>query len=173
MAMKIKKKTPLKETPALYKALLPPEDPDPMEGLQLQFEADADETEDDLKPTNFNQAVTWATDWTTETIVLQLQRGVIDLNPNFQRRDAWRQTRKSRFIESLILGLPIPEIVLAERKEKRGTYIVIDGKQRLLTLKQFCGVGEQQFGESEGFILFPHLSFGNQFFLSLMHVEAA
>ena len=124
-----------------------------MDGLQLQFESDADESEDDLKPTNFNQAVTWATDWTTETIVLQLQRGVIDLNPNFQRRDAWRQARKSRFIESLILGLPIPQIVLAERPEKRGTYLVIDGKQRLLTLKQFCGVDDLAVGESERFIL--------------------
>ena len=44
---------------------------------------------------------------------------------------------KSRFIESLFLGLPIPQIILAENKEKKGTYIVIDGKQRLLSLQQF------------------------------------
>jgi hypothetical protein len=46
--------------------------------------------------------------------------------------------RKSRFIESLILGLPIPQLVLAENRGKKGTFIVIDGKQRLLTLRQFA-----------------------------------
>src|SRR3546814_17509696 len=35
------------------------------------------------------------------------------------------------------LGIPTPQIILAERKEKRGSYLVIDGKQRLLSLRQF------------------------------------
>ncbi|ECR7467479.1 DUF262 domain-containing protein, partial [Salmonella enterica] len=55
-----------------------------------------------------------------------------------QRRDAWDKSRKSNFIESLILGLPIPQLVLAERKEQRGAYIVLDGKQRLLSIRQFA-----------------------------------
>jgi hypothetical protein len=61
----------------------------------------------------------------------------IDLKPKFQRRDAWSPQAKSKFIESLILGLPIPQIILAERKDQRGKYIVIDGKQRLLTIRRF------------------------------------
>ena len=64
------------------------------------------------------------------------------MSPRFQRRDAWSRTSKSRFIESLILGLPIPQIVLAERNDKRGQYIVLDGKQRLLSLLHFHGQGE-------------------------------
>jgi hypothetical protein len=86
----------------------------------------------------FSQAVLWSTDWTTETILNQLKRGNIELNPKFQRRDAWTEVRKSSFIESIILGLPIPQIILAERKDKKGSYIVIDGKQRLLSIRQFC-----------------------------------
>lgn len=77
------------------------------------------------------------TDWTAETLVSQIQKGNIILNPDFQRRDAWTTKTKSRFIESLLLGLPIPQIILAEQKGKRGSYIVIDGKQRLLSLQQF------------------------------------
>lgn len=77
------------------------------------------------------------TDWTAETLVSQIQKGNIILNPDFQRRDAWTVRTKSRFIESLLLGLPIPQIILAEQKGKRGSYIVIDGKQRLLSLQQF------------------------------------
>ena len=84
------------------------------------------------------QAVVAATDWTTQTVLIQLSKGNIELNPDFQRRDAWKTPRKSRFIESLILGIPIPQLVLAERKNKRNSFIVIDGKQRLLALRQFC-----------------------------------
>lgn len=84
-----------------------------------------------------SNAVVSATDWTTETIVNQINKGNIMLNPRFQRRDAWESQRKSRFIESLFLGFPIPQLVLAESKDRKGAYIVIDGKQRLLSIRQF------------------------------------
>jgi len=42
------------------------------------------------------------------------------------------------------LGLPVPEIVLAENKKKKGSYIVIDGKQRLLTIRQFYSTDENK-----------------------------
>jgi len=83
-------------------------------------------------------AVLSATDWTTETIISQINKGNIQLDPKFQRREAWNADRKSRYIESLILGMPIPQLVLAESKIKRGAYIVIDGKQRLLSIRQFA-----------------------------------
>ena len=86
---------------------------------------------------SINQMAISGTDWTTETIVRQIEKGNIVLNPDFQRREAWTATTKSRFIESLILGFPIPQIVLAESREKKGKFIVIDGKQRLLSLQQF------------------------------------
>lgn len=79
----------------------------------------------------------WGTDWTAETIVSQIKKGRIELNPKFQRREAWDDKRKSAFIESLICGFPIPQIILAEGKTKNDPYIVIDGKQRLLSLRRF------------------------------------
>jgi hypothetical protein len=82
-------------------------------------------------------AALWSTDWTAETILSQLLRGNIDLNPSFQRRSAWNVKKQSLFIESLILGLPIPQLVLADTKGKRGAFIVIDGKQRLLAIRKF------------------------------------
>lgn len=98
------------------------------------------ETEDDVDAPNeiaFSSAVVSGNDWTTETIVSQINKGNINLSPSFQRRDAWTAARKSRFVESLILGLPIPQLVLAESREKKGSYIVLDGKQRLLSIRQF------------------------------------
>ncbi|GHF60559.1 DUF262 domain-containing protein [Streptomyces sp. NRRL_ISP-5395] len=92
----------------------------------------------EVSSADVHRAVVTDTDWTTETILSQLRRGNIQLNPHFQRRDAWDRARKSKFIESLILGLPVPQIVLAEDRRQRGKFIVLDGKQRLLTLRQFA-----------------------------------
>jgi hypothetical protein len=113
------------------------------------FDAAPDEeSEDDLAlstPEAASQAVVSGTDWTAATIVNQLDRGTIELDPSFQRREAWTDIRKSAFIESLILGLPIPQLVLAERADKRGAYLVIDGKQRLLALRRFAASPESGF----------------------------
>lgn len=98
----------------------------------------------------FSQAVLYSSDWTVETVLTQVTKGNIDLNPRFQRRDAWTRASKSRFIESIILGLPIPQIVLAEKPSHRGQFIVLDGKQRLLALLQFTGKGE---GDNNAFKL--------------------
>ncbi len=121
--------------------MLKKENLDDVEELPLLEYEIGQETEDDIKIDyldKLSEAVTWSSDWTVESIVLQITRGTIELDPDFQRRNAWSITKKSRFIESLIYGLPIPQIVLAEHKLKRGTFIVVDGKQRLLTLQQFC-----------------------------------
>jgi hypothetical protein len=83
------------------------------------------------------QAVINQADWTVETIIQQIDKGNIELNPAFQRREAWQLTRKSQYIESLIINVPVPQLVLAERRDRRGKFIVIDGKQRLLALRQF------------------------------------
>lgn len=88
------------------------------------------------------QAVINSADWTVETIIQQIDKGNIELNPDFQRREAWHSPRKSQYIESLILNVPVPQVVLAERKDKRGKFIVIDGKQRLLALRQFHSTDE-------------------------------
>lgn len=72
----------------------------------------------------FNQAVIWSTDWTTETIFNQLKKGNIDLNPNFQRRDAWNNKEKSKLIESLMLGLPVPPPLFWQKIEIREIHIL-------------------------------------------------
>lgn len=100
---------------------------------------DQQETEDDVNPKaeSVSEAVLFNTDWTVETIFTQVQKGNINLDPQFQRREAWDDGRKSRLIESIICNFPIPNVVLAEDKRKKGRYIVIDGKQRLFSLVSF------------------------------------
>lgn len=91
----------------------------------------------ELEVSQLSEVVTWSTDWTMNSVVELLRRGLIELDPSFQRRNAWTELKQSRFIESVMLGLPIPQVVLAEGKSGQGRYIVIDGKQRLLSLMHF------------------------------------
>lgn len=112
-----------------------------MEKTEFREDESQIESDEDIGPldqASFSSAVLGSSDWTTETIISQMLRGNIQLNPEFQRRDAWDKARKSKFIESLMLGLPIPQIVLAASMEQRGSYIVLDGKQRLLSIRQFA-----------------------------------
>ena len=105
---------------------------------RFQTENENEEDIQGLETLSVSDLAVTGTDWTVETIISQIKRGNIQLDPSFQRRDAWSNRVKSRFIESLFLGLPIPQIILAEHKDKKGKFIVIDGKQRLLSLKQFA-----------------------------------
>lgn len=86
------------------------------------------------------QTVIWTTDWTTGALTEQMRRGVFDVDPPFQRRSAWDDKKASLYIESLLLGCPVPAITLAEVTDAKPPrqYIVIDGKQRLGSIKQFA-----------------------------------
>ena len=53
----------------------------------------------------------------------------------FQRGFVWRRTQMDKFIESLLLGYPIPGIFLVKQTDNR--YLVLDGQQRLSTMKFF------------------------------------
>lgn len=59
----------------------------------------------------------------------------IDLRPDFQRRDRWNNPKRSRFIESIIMNIPVPPVFLGE--EEYGKYVVLDGRQRLTSAFKF------------------------------------
>lgn len=77
----------------------------------------------------------WDSD--VEGLVKRLNRGDIKL-PRFQRGFVWSTVEQSRFIESLILGLPVPNIFLALDRVTKNLNIV-DGQQRLKTLQRYLG----------------------------------
>ena len=61
----------------------------------------------------------------------------LDVHPEFQRFYRWTNTQKTRLIESILLGIPIPPIFVAQRPD--GVWDVVDGVQRLSTIFQFVG----------------------------------
>lgn len=86
---------------------------------------------------DFSNLLVSSSDWTVETLFGQIKKQNIDLSPFFQRRQVWDVRKQSAFIESLILGIPVPQIVIAQDHKSRGKYIVLDGKQRLLSVLAF------------------------------------
>ena len=62
----------------------------------------------------------------------------IDINPDFQRDEVWSPEARARFIDSMSKEFPIPSMCFAlDPKEQK--YIVIDGLQRMSTIKRFLG----------------------------------
>ena len=97
---------------------------------------DTSEQEDADLPVSFRSTITsYGADLPVDSLVKRLKTGDISL-PGFQRRYVWSQAQASRFIESLLLGLPVPGIFLF-RESASGRLIVVDGHQRLQSLRGF------------------------------------
>lgn len=73
-------------------------------------------------------------DFNTKTIFDFIESGAVKI-PGFQRNYVWDIKRASKLIESLIIGLPVPQVFLYE--EGRNDFLVIDGQQRLMTIYYF------------------------------------
>jgi uncharacterized protein with ParB-like and HNH nuclease domain len=73
-------------------------------------------------------------DFNVKTIFDFIKSGVVKI-PGFQRNYVWDIERASRLIESLLIGLPIPQLFLYE--QSRNSFLVIDGQQRLMSIYYF------------------------------------
>ncbi len=75
---------------------------------------------------------------TIEQLVRRIDEKTIDLAPDFQRQsDIWKDKVKSRLIESVIIRIPLPAFYVDGTNEEQ--WLIVDGLQRLSTLKQFIG----------------------------------
>lgn len=101
--------------------------------VQIEDNLEDDSSEEVLP---FRYSITsYGADYTVDGLVKRIGDGNIYV-PTFQRGFVWTLQQASRFVESLLLGLPVPGIFLSK---ERGTQklLVIDGQQRLSTLKDF------------------------------------
>ena len=119
------------------------------EHITVNSEIDAESVEDldeasEVIP--FTYSITsYGADYPVDSIVKRMQSEDIVI-PRFSRDDSaeiirfqreyvWPKSKADRFIESLLLGLPVPGIFLV--KEQSGRFLVLDGHQRLYTLQAF------------------------------------
>lgn len=77
----------------------------------------------------------YGADYTVDSLVRRMNGGAFKI-PEFQRQFVWTAKHASKFIESLLMGLPVPGIFLYKEAETN-EHLVIDGQQRLKTLQAF------------------------------------
>ena len=95
-----------------------------------------DESENDLTVPVIRYDITsFGADYDVDGLVRRMKRKEI-YAPPFQRGYVWNIKEGSRFIESLLLGLPVPGIFLAKESDTN-KFLIIDGQQRLKTLQFF------------------------------------
>lgn len=94
-----------------------------------------DDTEGFLEPFDPEKISIETKKVSMDTCLRRLQQGTLVLNPDFQRQEVWTIEKKSQLIESLMLNIPIPMFYVSS--DARGTYTVVDGLQRLSTIRDF------------------------------------
>jgi len=97
------------------------------------YEGDVEEENEDYSFREYD-ITSSPNDFNINTIYDFIQSGTLEI-PNFQRNYVWDIKRASKLIESLIMGLPVPQIFLYEQSKNH--FLVIDGQQRLMTIYYF------------------------------------
>ena len=98
----------------------------------------------------------YLTEYTVELLAQKMYGKEFEI-PAYQREDTWEKPRKWRFIESLLMGLPIPFLFFWEKGET-GKLEIVDGSQRLRTIEQFV-LGDLVLGKLEVLTALEGLSF--------------
>ncbi|MDX2077281.1 MAG: DUF262 domain-containing protein [bacterium] len=104
------------------------------------IENDIEDNLDDSDELPFERysITTYGIDFDISGLVNRIEKGIIKI-PEFQREFVWKDYQVSQFIETLLLGLPVPSIFLSKNSD--GTFFVIDGQQRLKSLYKFYKEG--------------------------------
>ena len=95
---------------------------------------DAADDETSAYPVAEYDVVASPNDFNILTIFSFISSGTVKI-PSFQRNYVWDIGKASKFIESVLIGLPIPQIFLYEKAPNR--FLVIDGQQRLMSVYYF------------------------------------
>jgi hypothetical protein len=116
--------------------------PEPSPGEDRDIEDSEEELDDQYveDPVGFWEAkqrdlLTSVLDYNLSSLSNLVRNKQIDLSPSYQRRNRWKDDRKSALIESFLMNVPVPPIFLNE--DEYGRYSVIDGKQRLIAVNDF------------------------------------
>lgn len=111
----------------------------------LQNVEDDTDSSDESSSGNLYSISSYGVDHNVEALVKRLRNEQYYI-PHFQRKYVWSQNDASRFIESLLLGLPVPGLFLYKEQDS-SRHLVIDGQQRLKSLQKFYdGIfGEKKF----------------------------
>lgn len=92
-----------------------------------------DEQEDDYSDDSLFNISSWGADLTFRELISMYEEDEL-IKPELQRKYVWDKNEASRFIESLLLGLPVPSIFLAQSGSQK---LIVDGYQRIMTVYDY------------------------------------
>ena len=93
----------------------------------------AEDEKEIIEPVN---AVT--TTWAIDNFADKARKNDLDTDPIYQREFVWNNAQCQMLINSILMGIPLPSIILHEiKKDGKSSYQIIDGKQRLTTILRF------------------------------------
>ncbi len=107
------------------------------DGPETEMEGDAEALEVEHRPWDPSSIRISTKNWSLKQVVDEINDGTIDLSPAFQRDYVWKERQKSLLIESLALGIPLP--VFYFDQDEQGGIQVVDGVQRLTTIRDYFG----------------------------------
>jgi hypothetical protein len=125
---------------------MPPADPKPPQPELFDDQVtdvepeDVDETGAEAKPWDPTKIRISTKPFSLRQVVDMVEDGDIDLAPDFQRRYVWKPLQRSRLIESVLLGIPLPAFYFSQ--DHGGSMQVVDGVQRLTTIHRFVTKAE-------------------------------
>jgi len=92
-----------------------------------------DEEEDFYSDDDLYNINAWGADLSFRELITMYEEGEL-LKPEIQRYYVWDKPEASRFIESLLMGLPVPSIFLAKKGNNK---LIVDGYQRIITVHDY------------------------------------
>ena len=91
------------------------------------------EINDDYSDDSLFNIFSWGADLSFREIISMYQEDEL-IKPELQRKYVWDKTEASRFIESILMGLPVPSIFLAQSGSQK---LIVDGYQRIMTVYDY------------------------------------
>lgn len=98
------------------------------------IDAPVEEQDDYYSDDDLFKISSWGADLSFRELIARYDEDEL-VKPQLQRFYVWDKPEASRFIDSILLGLPIPSIFLAKTKEEK--LLIIDGYQRLMTVRDY------------------------------------
>lgn len=103
------------------------------------LQKEIEEVRKEIKTDNFSMAI--------RELVQIYRDGDLELFPSYQRLFRWKDEQKTKFIESLLMGIPTPPIFIAQKKGSKWT--IVDGLQRVSTILQLMSLFTDNEGKSK------------------------
>jgi hypothetical protein len=106
----------------------------PVSEIDFEIAKPVDEAEDAYTDEDLFKISSWGADLSFRELIARYDDNEL-VKPELQRHYVWDRVEASRFIDSVLLGLPVPSIFLAKTKDEK--LLIIDGYQRLMTVRDF------------------------------------